>query len=165
MHVNERNSSSCVALSSSCLSFQVNWTCSGGSQHVICIRPHPPGSAAGRPRDQDQVWRGRQKPHPDTPCLSYMLTLTPQTTPGLIGSPMAVPLVVFGTDQRSILNPNTTCLGLALPPQTPQHMGHDPLDCQSGLPSKRPGVVDWGSVWGGSPMAVPDRSCLGYKPD
>ena len=31
---------------------------------------------------------------------------------------------------------------------------HDPWDCQSGLPI-RPGVVDWGSFWGGSPMAVP----------
>ena len=36
------------------------------------------------------------------------------------------------------LYPNTTCLGL--PGRTAE---------------KRPGVVDWGSVWGGSPMAVP----------
>ena len=29
---------------------------------------------------------------------------------------------------------------------------HDTWDCQSGLPSKRPGVVEQGSVWGGSPI-------------
>ena len=43
----------------------------------------------------------------------------------------------------TIYTPHTTCMGL--PARTAE---------------KRPNLVERGSFWGGSPMAVPDRSCL-----